>query len=172
MHKIRLSGKCTRDSTVDGPGLRIVIWTQGCLHNCKGCHNPHTHDLNGGFTEDIDKVIEFINQSKIQRGITLSGGEPFLQPEALIPIVKAAIEKGLNVWAFSGYTYEQLLKDENKKALLDYVDVLVDGPFILEQKDERLTYKGSKNQRIIDVKQSYAQNKVVLSRYDEVNADF
>ena len=95
-----------------------------------------------------------------------------MQPEALIPIVKAAIEKGLNVWAFSGYTYEQLLKDENKKALLDYVDVLVDGPFILEQKDERLTYKGSKNQRIIDVKQSYAQNKVVLSRYDEVNADF
>jgi anaerobic ribonucleoside-triphosphate reductase activating protein len=95
-----------------------------------------------------------------------------LQPEALIPIVKSAIDKGLNVWAFSGYTYEQLLKDKNKKALLDYVDVLVDGPFVLEQKDERLAYKGSKNQRIIDVKQSYAQNKVVISRYDEVNAGF
>jgi len=93
MHKIRLSGKCTRDSTVDGPGLRIVIWTQGCLHNCKGCHNPDTHDLNGGFSEDVDNVIKFIEESKIQKGITLSGGEPFLQPEALIPIVKSAIDK-------------------------------------------------------------------------------
>lgn len=95
-----------------------------------------------------------------------------MQPLELIPVAKAAINKGLNVWAYSGYTYEQITTDKNKKALLDYVDVLVDSPFIIEQKDERLTYKGSKNQRIIDVKQSYKENKVVLSRYDDVNADF
>lgn len=95
-----------------------------------------------------------------------------MQPLELIPVAKAAINKGLNVWAYSGYTYEQITADKNKKALLDYVDVLVDSPFIIEQKDERLTYKGSKNQRIIDVKQSYTENKVVLSHYDDVNADF
>lgn len=172
MHKIRLSSNCIKDSTVDGPGLRIVIWTQGCLHNCKGCHNPNTHDVNGGFLEEADNIIKYINESKLQRGITLSGGEPFLQPLELIPVAKAAINKGLNVWAYSGYTYEQITADKNKKALLDYVDVLVDSPFIIEQKDERLIYKGSKNQRIIDVKQSYTENKVVLSHYDDVNADF
>mgnify|MGYP001416702535 FL=1 len=172
MHKIRLSSNCIKDSTVDGPGLRIVIWTQGCKHNCKGCHNPHTHDINGGFLEEIDNVIKYINDSKIQRGITLSGGEPFLQPLELIPVAKAAINKGMNVWAYSGYTYEQILSDKNKKALLDCIDVLVDGPFVLEEHDTRLTYKGSKNQRIIDVKKSYSENKVVLSHYDDVNADF
>lgn len=95
-----------------------------------------------------------------------------MQPLELIPVAKAAINKGLNVWAYSGYTYEQITTDKNKKALLDYVDVLVDSPFIIDQKDERLIYKGSKNQRIIDVKQSYTENKVVLSHYDDVNADF
>ncbi|MFA5340692.1 MAG: anaerobic ribonucleoside-triphosphate reductase activating protein [Clostridia bacterium] len=171
MHKIRLSSNCIKDSTVDGPGLRIVIWTQGCPHNCKGCHNPNTHDINGGFLEETDNVIKYINESKIQRGITLSGGEPFLQPLELIPIAQAAINKSLTVWAYSGYTYDQIIADENRKALLDYVDILVDGPFVLEQKDTRLVYKGSKNQRIIDVKQSYAKNRVVLSHYDDINAD-
>ena len=172
MHnKIRLSGECIKDSTVDGPGVRIVIWKQGCLHNCEGCHNPHTHDLNGGFLEDIDNIIKFIDDSKIQKGITLSGGEPFLQPQELVPIVKAAIDKGMNVWAYSGFTYEQLIAEKDKKTLLEYIDVLVDGPFVLSQRDERLSYKGSKNQRIIDVKQSLAENMVILSNYDLVNAE-
>lgn len=95
-----------------------------------------------------------------------------MQPLELIPVAKAAINKGMNVWAYSGYTYEQILSDKNKKALLDCIDVLVDGPFVLEEHDTRLTYKGSKNQRIIDVKKSYSENKVVLSHYDDVNADF
>lgn len=171
MHKIRLSGKCIKDSTVDGPGLRIVVWTQGCLHNCEGCHNPNTHDVFGGFLEDIDNVIKYISDSKIQKGITLSGGEPFLQPKELIPIAKAALDKGMNVWAYSGYTYEQIIADNEKKALLDVIDVLVDGPFVLSLKDSRLVYKGSKNQRIIDVKRSLKENKVILSQYDEINAE-
>lgn len=172
MLKIRLFGKCMKDSSVDGPGLRIVIWTQGCLHNCEGCHNPATHDVHGGYLEDVENIIKFIQESKIQKGITLSGGEPFLQPLQLIPIAKAAIEKDMDVWAYSGFTFEQLLQNKERKALLEYVDVLVDSPFVLAVRDTRLTFKGSKNQRIIDVKQSLAENKVILSVYDDVNTEF
>jgi anaerobic ribonucleoside-triphosphate reductase activating protein len=166
---VRLAGKCIQDSTVDGPGLRIVIWTQGCFHNCEGCHNPATHDPNGGIAENVENIIGFINNSKLQRGITLSGGEPFLQARQLMPIVDAAIEKGMNVWIYSGYTYEQLMEDDTKKALLEKADILVDGPFVLALKDTRLAFKGSKNQRIIDVKASKEAGKAVISKYDDIN---
>lgn len=167
--KIRLASSLDFDSIVDGPGLRIVLWTQGCPHHCKGCHNPQTWDYTGGKLFDINELIEQIENSHLQDGLTLSGGEPFEQVEALIPIVKAAKQKGLNVWSFSGYLYENLLQDELKKQLLELLDVLVDGRFIESQKDFRLWFKGSKNQRIIDVQKSLLNNKVILSDYDKNN---
>lgn len=169
MAKLRLASPIQQDSIVDGPGIRMVIWTQGCEHHCPGCHNPQTHDLGGGMLYEVEDCIEQIKEAPLQSGLTLSGGEPFLQAEALIPIVKAAKEKGLNVWAYSGFTFEALLKDQKKRQLLELLDVLVDGKFIEAQKDYRLKFKGSKNQRIIDVAKSLKQNTVILSSYDDKN---
>lgn len=147
----------------------MVLWTQGCIHNCKNCHNPQTHDLNGGEVFEIDDIIKQMDATRLQTGLTLSGGEPFLQSEALLPIAKHAKEKRLNLWAFTGFTFEQLLQNESQKELLSYLDILVDGKFIEEQKDYRLVFKGSKNQRIIDVQTSLKENKVILSQYDDKN---
>ncbi len=168
-NKIRLASDLDFDSIVDGPGLRIVVWTQGCPHNCVGCHNPQTHDSNGGEWYDVAQIIEKIENSKLQSGVTLSGGEPFMQPEALLPIVQAAKAKGLNVWSYTGFTYEQLLENPSCLALLSCLDVLVDGRFEIDKKDFRLWYKGSSNQRIIDVQASLQQQKIVLSEYEKEN---
>lgn len=166
--KIRISSPLTFDSIVDGPGLRMVIWTQGCIHNCKGCHNPQTHTLNEGYEVDSKEVIEKIKSLKLQRGITLSGGEPFLQPEALEEVAKEAKSRGLDVWAYTGFTFEQLLDKNNKSYfknlnLLRQVDVLVDGKFIEEKKNISLKFRGSSNQRIIDVSRSLKNNAVFLN---------
>lgn len=169
MASIRLASDLQQDSIVDGPGIRMVLWTQGCLHQCPGCHNPHTHDLNGGKLYDVDTIISEMRESRLQSGLTLSGGEPFLQAEALLPIVKAAKQMHLNIWAYSGFTYEELWNDPVKKKLLMELDVLVDGKFIQDQKDHRLVFKGSKNQRIIDVKRSIEEGYVILSSYDDKN---
>lgn len=169
MASIRLASDLQQDSIVDGPGIRMVLWTQGCLHQCPGCHNPHTHDLNGGKLYDVDIIISEMRESRLQSGLTLSGGEPFLQAEALLPIVKAAKQMHLNIWAYSGFTYEELWNDPVKKKLLMELDVLVDGKFIQDQKDHRLVFKGSKNQRIIDVKRSIEEGYVILSSYDDKN---
>ena len=159
--KIRLASPITRDSIVDGPGLRAVIWAQGCFHHCPGCHNPCTHNPFGGFEMDTADVIEQIRSLRLQQGITLSGGEPFLQPLPLAEIARAARLRGLNVWCFSGYTYEQLTDphDEHyadRMELLELVDVLVDGRFVREKRDLSLRFRGSSNQRIIDVRRSLA----------------
>lgn len=169
MASIRLASDLQQDSIVDGPGIRMVLWTQGCLHQCPGCHNPHTHDLKGGKLYDVDTIISEMRESRLQSGLTLSGGEPFLQAEALLPIVKAAKQMHLNIWAYSGFTYEELWNDPVKKKLLMELDVLVDGKFIQDQKDHRLVFKGSKNQRIIDVKRSIEEGYVILSSYDDKN---
>lgn len=166
--KIRISSPLTFDSIVDGPGLRMVIWTQGCIHNCKGCHNPQTHTLNEGYEVDTEEVIDKIKSLKLQKGITLSGGEPFLQPEALEKVAQEARSKGLDVWAYTGFTFEQLLDKNNESYfknlnLLRHVDVLVDGKFIEEKKDISLKFRGSSNQRIIDVARSLKNNKVFLN---------
>lgn len=167
--KIRLASKCNIDSIVDGPGLRIVVWTQGCPHHCPFCHNPQTHDYNGGFEEDVETIIALLDDIKLQQGITFSGGEPFEQPLPLIEIAKAAKKKNLNIWAYSGYLYEELLEKKDCFELLQYVDVLVDGRFINDQKHYQLKFKGSLNQRIIDVQASLKEDKVILSKYDEEN---
>lgn len=165
--KIRISSPLTFDSIVDGPGLRMVIWTQGCIHNCKGCHNPQTHTLDEGYEVRTEEVIDKIKSLRLQKGITLSGGEPFLQPEALEEVARAAKSKGLDVWAYTGFTFEQLLDKNNKSYfknlnLLRQIDVLVDGKFIEEKKDISLKFRGSSNQRIIDVHRSLDNNKVFL----------
>ncbi|RDY25191.1 anaerobic ribonucleoside-triphosphate reductase activating protein [Romboutsia weinsteinii] len=165
--KLKISSTLTSDSIVDGPGLRMVIWTQGCIHNCKGCHNPQTHDLCGGFDIEVGAVIDKIESLKLQRGITLSGGEPFLQPEALKEIAKVAKQKKLDVWAYTGFTFEQLLDTNNllyfkNLKLLKEIDVLVDGKFDESKKDISLKFRGSNNQRIIDVQKSLKYKKVFL----------
>lgn len=169
MDKLRLASVLQQDSIVDGPGIRMVLWTQGCPHHCPGCHNPQTWSEDGGILEDVTSLIEQIKEAPLQTGLTLSGGEPFQQAECLLPIVKAAKERNLNVWAYSGYTFEQLSADPIKRALLVELDVLVDGVFLQDQKDYRLKFKGSKNQRIIDVQESLRQKKIILSSYDDKN---
>lgn len=163
---IRLASDLTIDSIVDGPGLRCVLWTQGCPHHCPGCHNPHTHDETKGEIVKVSEVIEKIKNTRLQSGLTLSGGEPFMQPLPLIEIVKEAKKLHMNIWAFTGYTFEELLKDEDKRKLLSLIDVLVDGKFVESQKSIHLRFKGSKNQRIIDVAKSLETNTVVPSTYE------
>lgn len=165
--KIRLASDLSYDSIVDGPGLRMVIWTQGCVHNCYGCHNPETHKLDGGIIVDTDKVIKEINKLKLQKGITLSGGEPFLQTKALSIIAKQAKNNNIDVWCYTGFKFEQLVDKSNPSyfdniKLLKYIDVLVDGKFNSEKKNLGLIFRGSSNQRIIDVQRSLNNKMVVL----------
>lgn len=164
--KIRLAGDITTDSIVDGEGIRSVIWTQGCIHNCPGCHNPKTHDFNGGFLREVSDVCEEIKNIEFQDGITLSGGDPLAQIDACLEIAKFAQSIGLNVWCYTGYKIEDLLKrcekEKNLKELLENVDVLVDSPFILELKSYNVPFRGSKNQRLIDSKKTIKENKVCI----------
>lgn len=163
--KIRLARDLQTDSIVDGEGIRTVIWTQGCIHNCKGCHNPETHSLNEGFLVEVNEILEQVSKLEGQTGITFSGGDPMLQPKECAKIAKFAKKEGLNIWCYTGYTYERLLElsKENKDILefLNYIDYLVDGPFILSLKSFDVKFRGSKNQRIIDVVKSLKENKII-----------
>lgn len=159
---VRLAADIQPDSILDGSGIRTVIWFQGCLHNCKGCQNPETHDMNGGMVVDIDEIKMKLKNLKYQSGITLSGGDPFFQPEAALEIAKFAKSVGLNVWAYTGFTYEALLSDKSRLDLLKYVDVLVDGKFMIDKKSLNCKFRGSTNQRLIDVKKSLEAGGVVL----------
>ncbi|HIW35092.1 MAG TPA: anaerobic ribonucleoside-triphosphate reductase activating protein [Candidatus Paenibacillus intestinavium] len=165
--KLTIAAPLTVDSIVDGPGLRMVLWTQGCQHLCRGCHNPHTHDLAGGYAVDSNDIINQMKSTKLQKGLTLSGGEPFLQAEALLPIAQAAKQLGLDVWAYTGFTWEQLHAPSNplrqyQLELLQWVDILVDGRFMEHMKSSALRYRGSSNQRIIDVQASLDNDTIVI----------
>jgi anaerobic ribonucleoside-triphosphate reductase activating protein len=162
MSSIRIAGTIA-ESIVDGPGIRFVIFTQGCPHHCEGCHNPQTHDFAGGIETDTDTLLTKIRENPLLSGVTLSGGEPFCQPEPLLEIAKEVHAMGKNVMAYSGYTFEQLTDAENPavRALLEQCDILVDGPFVLAQRDLTLHFRGSSNQRLIDVPQSLQQGKVI-----------
>ena len=167
--QIRLAASLQPDSIVDGEGIRTVIWTQGCNHHCKGCHNSETWSFKDGYLVDVDSVIKEIDGLNGQDGITLSGGDPFYQAEACALIAKHCKENNLNVWCYTGFLYEDLIKDDQYLELLKYIDVLVDGPFILEQRSLDLYFKGSSNQRIIDVPNSLKENKIVLvSKYNSL----
>ena len=160
--KIRLAADLQRDSIVDGEGIRAVLWTQGCPHHCKGCQNPETWKPDAGMEVDVEDVKLALDELEGQDGITLSGGDPVFQPEACTEIARYAKKIGLSVWCYTGYLYEDMLKDKKKKALLEQVDVLVDGPFVLAERSLDLYFKGSRNQRVIDVPASLKEGKVVL----------
>lgn len=164
--KIRLAADLQSDSIVDGEGIRTVIWTQGCPHNCFGCHNTCTHDFDGGALIDIEEIKEKIKNLKIQDGLTFSGGDPMCQPEACLEIAKYARSLNMNIWCYTGYTYEQLLvlskSNNNILKFLENIDVLVDGKFVLAEKSSNAIFRGSKNQRIIDVKKSLEEHRVCL----------
>ncbi|MBQ3169817.1 MAG: anaerobic ribonucleoside-triphosphate reductase activating protein [Clostridia bacterium] len=161
---IRIAG-IENDSIVDGPGFRLAVFTQGCPHHCPGCHNPETHPFDKGKEVDTEKIIRMMEDNPLLDGITLSGGDPFCQPKACAELSKAAKGMGLNVWAYSGWTFEELLKmSETNGDIMEFLentDVLIDGPFILAQRTLELRFRGSKNQRQIDVKKSLAEGKAV-----------
>ena len=170
-NRVRLAQKeIQSDSIVDGEGVRSVIWFQGCAHNCPFCHNPETHDFKAGHEVSINKLKKEIAKLEYQNGVTFSGGDPFYQVEALIELTKCVHDNNMNVWCYTGFTFEELIKmsKENPKYLeaLKNIDVLVDGKFINELKSFDIAFRGSKNQRILDVKKSLEQNKpVIIKKY-------
>lgn len=163
---IRLAADVQIDSIVDGPGLRAVLWTQGCGHHCPGCQNPQTWDFEGGALVPIDLVNKEIDKLEYQEGLTISGGDPLFQVDAVTKIAKHAKEKGLNIWLYTGFTFERVKDKPNIKELFKYIDVLVDGKFILEKRDLSLLFRGSSNQRLIDIPKTIKENKVIL--FDEL----
>lgn len=162
MEKIRLAAPIQSDSVVDGQGLRMVVWTQGCPHHCVGCHNPSSHSVDGGELVELSKLCNRINELDYHDGITFSGGEPFEQASACLHLAKHAKSLGLTVWCYTGYTWEALLarNDENSQEFLKTIDILVDGKFEQTLKSLNLSYRGSSNQRCIDVQKSLLNGNV------------
>lgn len=165
---IRLSG-IAYESLVNGPGIRRVFFSQGCKHNCKGCFNSDTHDFNGGENRNMDELIESVLDNPMIKGVTFSGGDPLEQAEKFAYMAKAFKNNNLNIWCYTGYTYEYIRehKDENNgwNELLNNIDVLVDGKFEEENMQEGLKFRGSTNQRIIDIKESLNHGKIVTLDY-------
>jgi anaerobic ribonucleoside-triphosphate reductase activating protein len=163
--QIRIAGYLC-ESVVDGPGLRCVIFTQGCPHNCPGCHNPETHSFDGGYITDTAALWNKIKANPMLQGITFSGGEPFMWGHELSVIGSAAHEKKLTVMTYSGYTFEELRekadKDTGVRELLTVTDWLIDGPYIETQRDLSLRFRGSKNQRILDITAYPGNNEATL----------
>lgn len=162
--KIRLAADLQTDSIVDGLGIRTVIWTQGCSHNCPGCHNPSTHDFKGGELVELNEVLYALEDLIGQDGITLSGGDPFFQASVCAEIAKKAHSLGMNVWAYTGFVYEDLISSKKKEILdlLFQIDVLIDGKFEIKKKSLDCPFRGSSNQRIIDVKKSLENHEIIL----------
>ena len=161
--EIRLAG-IVPESIVDGPGYRLAVFVQGCPHACPGCHNPKTHDFAGGYLSDTDQIIAQMGKNPLVRGVTLTGGEPMMQAEALCEVASAAKAKGMNVWCYTGYTLETLQRENNpaRMRLLEHVDVLVDGPYIAHERSLELNYCGSRNQRLIDMHATRATGEICL----------
>ena len=164
MGKIRLAG-IVNDSIVDGPGLRLAVFTQGCRHNCLGCHNPETHSFDGGYEEDIDKIVKMALSNPLLSGVTLTGGDPFYQPEACLELAYKLQGHGLSLIVYTVFTFEQLNElrknDEIVDRFIHEIDFLIDGPFIKSQRDISLRFRGSTNQRIIDVQKSLFQHEII-----------
>ncbi|TCL39312.1 anaerobic ribonucleoside-triphosphate reductase activating protein [Anaerospora hongkongensis] len=165
MIQLRLAG-VIRESIVDGPGIRFVVFAQGCPHQCIGCHNPQSWPFDGGFIAQPGQIIEEMLKNPLVKGLTISGGEPFCQSAAMAQLAQAARQNGFDVITYTGFTFEKLLEqvktDPAVLELLCYTDILIDGPFIQDLKSYELRFKGSSNQRMIDVKPSLEQGKAVL----------
>ena len=165
---IRLSG-IAYESLVNGIGMRRVLFAQGCVHNCKGCFNPDTHDFNGGELKNINEIIEDILKNPIIKGVTFSGGDPFEQADKFAYIAHELKMNNLNIWCYTGYVFEYILENKEKRKgwdeLLNNIDVLVDGKFD-ETKKDQLRYRGSSNQRIIDIQKTLETKDIKILNYD------
>lgn len=161
--ELRIAGT-VNDSIVDGPGIRFTIFTQGCPHNCEGCHNPQTHDFSGGTLVDTDELLEKIKGNPLLDGVTFSGGEPFCQAHVLAELGKEIKALGMDIITYTGYTFEKLYENREQNGwgeLLSVTDYLIDGPFILDKKDWEIKFRGSSNQRYIDCQESLKQGSAV-----------
>jgi anaerobic ribonucleoside-triphosphate reductase activating protein len=155
------------DTMVDGPGFRTSIYCAGCPNGCPGCHNPQSWDINNGHPMSTDDIMAEIKSDSFAN-VTFSGGDPMFQPEGFLELAEAIkTETEKTIWCFSGFKYEVLVKNPAQKALLEQIDVLVDGSFVKELRDEDLIFRGSSNQRIIDVKKSLAADRVIISDYEQ-----
>jgi len=164
-NNIRIAG-IIKESIVDGPGIRMVVFAQGCKHKCPGCHNPETHSFDGGTLVTVDSVLEQAKNNPLLDGITFSGGEPFEQAEAFAVLAREAKKMNLDIVTYTGYTYEYILENSSRHrgwdALLDETDILIDGRYESGKRNLLLKFRGSENQRIIDVKRTKAENRIVI----------
>lgn len=162
---IKIAG-IVKESIVDGPGIRFVVFTQGCVHNCIDCHNPETHSFSDGYYMGIDEIVEMVKDNPLLDGITLSGGEPFHQGRNCATLANRVKAMGLNVITYTGYTFEEIINEmeinKSWQDLLLATDILIDGKFDIEKKSFLLKFRGSENQRIIDVERSLKENKIIL----------
>ena len=158
---LNLSGLVS-DSIVDGPGIRTTIFSQGCPHHCPGCHNPETWDFGCGTDMEVERLVDIVRSNPLCRGVTFSGGEPFAQSEGFAKLARLLKEKGYEVASYTGYTFEELLAgSEGQKQLLQTLDILIDGPFLQAEKSLEIAFRGSRNQRILDVPKSLAAGEAV-----------
>ncbi len=164
--QVNLAG-VAMDSIVDGPGIRVAIFTQGCPHHCKGCHNPNTHSFGTGQNQSVQELYALVKTNPLARGVTFSGGEPFAQSEALAALAALLKADGYELAAYSGYTFEQLMDTAAqdapaRRAFLEKLDILIDGPFVQAERNLDLRFRGSANQRILAVPKSLAENTPLL----------
>ena len=160
MEKLRVL-HVVEGTSVDGPGLRTSIYLAGCLHHCPGCHNPESWNMNGGEERTLDELMEIITYNEAP--VTFSGGDPLAQAEPLAHLVeRIKRETGYNVWCYTGYTWEQVKQQPQLMKVVKQLDVLVDSPFLMAERDTKLRFRGSSNQRLIDVQRSLAANEVIL----------
>ncbi|MBQ7344851.1 MAG: anaerobic ribonucleoside-triphosphate reductase activating protein [Oscillospiraceae bacterium] len=151
------------DSIVDGPGIRTTVFSQGCPHHCEGCHNPETWDFGCGTPMEEERIVDIVRENPLCRGVTFSGGEPFAQAEGFAKLARLLKGEGYEVASYSGYTFEQLLRGTKaQRELLTCIDVLIDGPFLLAEKSLEVPFRGSRNQRILDVPASLEAGAAVV----------
>lgn len=150
------------DSIVDGPGIRTTIFSQGCPHHCKGCHNPETWAFGCGTKVSVEAIVDIVRSNPLCRGVTFSGGEPFSQAAGFAKLAQILKDKGYEIASYSGFTFEELLEGtEDQKKLLEHIDILIDGRFVLAEKSLEIAFRGSRNQRILDVKKSLSAGTAV-----------
>ncbi|MEG0179121.1 MAG: anaerobic ribonucleoside-triphosphate reductase activating protein [Oscillospiraceae bacterium] len=172
MATINIAG-IANDSIVDGPGIRATIFAQGCPHHCVGCHNPETHSFGTGQERSVAELFSLVKSNPLVRGVTFSGGDPFAQSEGFTQLAILLKNAGYEIAAYTGYTYEELVAPAQRE-LLEHIDILIDGRFILAQRSLNLLFRGSTNQRIIDVPASLKAGTPILSTqkrwgYDNAN---
>jgi anaerobic ribonucleoside-triphosphate reductase activating protein len=152
------------DTMVDGPGFRTSVYCAGCQHKCPGCHNPQSWNPEGGHAMSTEDIMRIVEADPYTQGVTFTGGDPMYQPEGFAELARAIRSRTpqKDIWCYTGFVFEQLMSNPRQRALLELIDVLVDGPFIKEQRDETLLFRGSRNQRLIDARKSLERGQVVL----------